>query len=149
METDSELLLAAMVDMMVNVLLFLLTLYGTSPGSEAGELELPGARSEAPLVATVHLTVTPQVVAVDGKTALALRASPEGPRLPERVELDTLLNLLATRRGAGESPPPLAVEVDRRVPWTTLEPLLDVAGQAGFSDLRFVTTSLSVVGAPG
>jgi hypothetical protein len=39
--------------------------------------------------------------------------------------------------------PRLAVQIDRRVPWSVVEPLIRTAGDAGFVDLRFVVTSVA------
>lgn len=143
LHTETELLLAAMVDMMVNVLLFLLTLYGAGPGADLGEFELAEARAQEPITGDVHLTITPLLVAVDGSPVLRLDTRDSRLRLPEEdAAFDELASRLDTRRSEAEEAPPLAVEIDRRVPWSVVRPLLDLAAGAGFTDLRFTVASV-------
>jgi biopolymer transport protein ExbD len=144
-EPQSDLMLAAMVDMMVNVLLFLLTLYGAADA--VGELELPEGRSKAEAEAEVALTITQQAVAVDGDAVLGVRPGVGWASLDEDAltrGLDALEATLRARRDAAASEEArLGVQIDRRVPWSVVEPVIRTAGHAGFVDLHFVVTSVA------
>ena len=144
-EPQSDLMLAAMVDMMVNVLLFLLTLYGSA--NLAGDLQLPEGTSKLETTTQVALTITQQSVDVDGSPILGVQTSGGWASLSEdglTRGLDALEAALRERHDASaDDPPRLAVQIDRRVPWSVVEPLLRTAGDAGFVDLRFVVTSVA------
>jgi biopolymer transport protein ExbD len=137
-------MLAAMVDMMVNVLLFLLTLYGAADAM--GDLELPEGTSNNETTAEVELTITQQNVAVDGTLLLGVDSSTGWASLSDDAltkGLDRLESALRTRRSELQDSARLAVQIDRRVPWTVVEPLIRTAGDAGFVDLHFVVTSVA------
>jgi biopolymer transport protein ExbD len=144
-EPQSDLMLAAMVDMMVNVLLFLLTLYGSA--TVIGDLQLPEGTSKSEPASEVELTITQQSVNVDGSPVLPVETGGGWASLTEdglTRGLDSLEATLRDRRDAFPSDPPrLAVQIDRRVPWSVVEPLIRTAGDAGFVDLRFVVTSVA------
>lgn len=146
-EPQSDLMLAAMVDMMVNVLLFLLTLYGSA--NVVGDLQLPEGTSKTESTAQVALTITQQSVDVDGSPILGVQGGGGWASLSEdglTRGLDALESALRARHDASSSSddqPRLAVQIDRRVPWSVVEPLIRTAGDAGFVDLRFVVTSVA------
>ena len=145
-EPQSDLMLAAMVDMMVNVLLFLLTLYGSA--NVAGDLQLPEGNSKTESTTQVALTITQQSVDVDGSPILGVQGAGGWASLSEdglTRGLDALEAALRARHDASssEDQPRLAVQIDRRVPWSVVEPLIRTAGDAGFVDLRFVVTSVA------
>jgi len=144
-EPQSDLMLAAMVDMMVNVLLFLLTLYG-SAGVE-GDLQLPEGASKSEPASEVELTISQQSVDVDGSPVLGVESGGGWASLSEDALTRGLDALEAELRERHESTatetPRLAVQIDRRVPWSVVEPLIRTAGDAGFVDLRFVVTSVA------
>jgi biopolymer transport protein ExbD len=141
-EPQGDLMLAAMVDMMVNVLLFLLTLYGAGPSTLVGELDLPEATSKDDTTAEVELAVTEDVVAIDGVVVLSLDRANGWSQLPH-TDLFSVREKLRLRRQDFQEVPRLAVSIDRRVPWSVVKPLLAVAGDQGFTDLRFVVTSVT------
>jgi biopolymer transport protein ExbD len=143
-DPQGDLLLAAMVDMMVNVLLFLLTLYGAADA--AGDLQLPEGTSKTETAAEVELTITQQTVAVDGTSILGIQSGPGWATLSEDAltkGLDALETKLRARHDDFSEAPRLAVQIDRRVPWSVVEPLIRTAGDAGFTDLHFVVTSVA------
>jgi biopolymer transport protein ExbD len=143
-DPQNELLLAAMVDMMVNVLLFLLTLYGAA--NAGGDLQLPEGSSKADAGADVELTITQESVSIEGTPVLDVQASGGWASLsPDALThgLDLLADKLRARREDFGDAPRLAVQIDRRIPWSVVEPLIGVAGEAGFVDLHFVVTSVS------
>jgi biopolymer transport protein ExbD len=144
-EPQSDLMLAAMVDMMVNVLLFLLTLYGST--AVDGDLQLPEGTSKSEPTSEVELTISQQSVDVDGSPVLGVQSSGGWASLSEEGltrGLDALEAKLRERHDSTSTETPrLAVQIDRRVPWSVVEPLIRTAGDAGFVDLRFVVTSVA------
>jgi biopolymer transport protein ExbD len=143
-EPQSDLMLAAMVDMMVNVLLFLLTLYGAADA--AGDLQLPEGTSKTEANAEVALTITQQSVDVDGSPVLGIQQGGGWSSLSDDAltrGLDTLEGTLRERRDALPDSARLGVQIDRRVPWSVVEPVIRTAGHAGFVDLHFVVTSVA------
>ena len=146
-----ELMLAAMVDMMINILIFLLTLYGTDPIDVRGsaDLQLASSLSHDPVKYAVAVVVSQKAVEVDGVPVLALHEDGGALRLPEGSSaLDGFARELAGRRDAAvraaserrQEPtiPDMSIQCDRRVPWEVLGPLLTVAGDVGFGQFRFV-----------
>jgi len=144
-EPQSDLMLAAMVDMMVNVLLFLLTLYGSA--AVDGDLQLPEGTSKSEPASEVELTISQHSVDVDGSPVIGVQSGGGWASLSEdglTRGLDALEAKLRERHdGTSTETPRLAVQIDRRVPWSVVEPLIRTAGDAGFVDLRFVVTSVA------
>jgi hypothetical protein len=153
---SGELMLAAMVDMMLNILIFLLTLYGTSPVRiPAGELLLfAPSTARDPVRVSAVLAITTRSISLDGRPILPLSIddSASGPRIPagelengRLPELDAALTdlLVTTRAAAGSGPSEkvqteLIIECDRRIPWAILGPVVRTAGWSGFPNYRFV-----------
>jgi biopolymer transport protein ExbD len=148
-----ELSLAAMVDMMINILIFLLFLYGKgsldTPPSE--DLQLAKSDASEQVRASVGVVVTRKAVEVGGKSVLDLVDDGGVPRLPEgavqdgRVpELTAALSARLAKVEAKPLPagqkyqPELLVETDRRVPWSVLGPVLRSGAEAGLEQYRFV-----------
>ena len=145
-DPQGDLLLAAMVDILVNVLLFLLTLYGASPTELGAGMELPTAASKDESEGEIELTITQDLVAVGGTQILALDQNGGWSQLPpeaqERGLQKVRSRLEAHRASAGQETAVLAVAIDRRTPWSVVAPIIQAAGDAGFSDLHFVVTSV-------
>lgn len=146
-EVAGDLTLAAMVDVFVNLLIFLLHLYGTGSAT-ASELELAKSSAVDPVLPGVTVTVSREAVLVGGTRVGTLA----------EVEADAGVLTETLRQAAGRlmaevdpsalppgGPPVLmlSLEVDRRVPWTALRPVLKSAGTAGFADLKFAVASAS------
>lgn len=144
---STELNLAAMVDMMVNILLFLLTFYGTAT-TDAVPMELAESVAKEPVSTRVQVAVTVEAVRVEGQPVVALRSEDGALVAPEAMgpEFDDLRRRLETARVAALTPdgmpPVLAVQVDRRVPWAVLKPVMAAATAAGWTDVRFVVNSV-------
>ena len=143
---ETGLMLAALIDMLVNILIFLLTLYGSDPGqaAEAG-VELAASTSLDPVAASVVVVISQEFVMISGKPVGPLEQVGHDPK-----GLQTVLQHEWDRSRAeavvGEGPvpdPELVLEIDRRVPWTSLRPVLRTAASVGFVDLRFVVSSVS------
>lgn len=146
-EISTELNLAAMVDMMVNILLFLLTFYGTAPTDET-PMELAESVAKQPVSVRVALAITVDAIRVDGVDVVRLGTedgkvvAPDGgpafDQLKTRLELAWMEAL-----GPADAPPPiLAIQVDKRIPWSVLKPVMATATAAGWQDVRFVVTSV-------
>ncbi len=138
-----ELMLAAMVDVLINLLLFLLQLYGNSPAFlQPGEdLEFARSASEDQVEYATNLRITKSAIEVDGE--VVARFGPEGAP-PSPPELEALRDRLAGRlppEPDPEDPAELVVQADRTLSWSQLSPVLAAAGDAGFGDLRFVVTT--------
>jgi len=149
----TELSLAAMVDMMINILIFLLHLYGKGALDTPPSDDLQLAKSDASDVirATVGVVVTRKAILVGGKSVLDLVDDGGVPRLPEGVLQDGRISDLATALSAKLAkvevkPPPqgqkyvpeLMVETDKRVPWSVLGPVLRSGAAVGLEQYRFV-----------
>lgn len=134
-----ELQLAAMVDMMINLLLFLLNLYGSGSAAVQPSKDLSFARSTevAPVRYASSLVVTRTEVLVDGHV---VGDWPAAGRVPDETEVDAVRSALRALVKP-DRPGELLVQVDHRVPWEVLSPTLSVAGEVGFSDVRFVVSS--------
>jgi biopolymer transport protein ExbD len=145
-----ELMLAAMVDMMMNLLIFLITLYGTDPIEiePSPELILPRSTAERPIQAAPVLRVTTRQVALGSTVIASLTEGADGPALPAGVmEGGRLPDLERELKALAEAAGPLAeasqtraidIQCDKRVSWDVLGPLVETAGRAGFGDFRFI-----------
>lgn len=133
-----ELQLAAMVDMMINLLLFLLNLYGNSNGVQPSD-DLSFARSteDRPVHPAPSVVVSQAGVRVGDEVVGTWSAEGRAPDASEVAALRATLMGLAQ----GDDEPELLLQVDRRVPWTSVGPVLGVAGEAGFGNVRFVVAS--------
>ncbi len=142
-------MLAAMVDMMINLLIFLLTLYGTDPIDVRGsaELQLASSASHDPVKYAVSVVVSQKAVEVDGVPVVLLREENGALRFPDGDALGGFTQALAQRRDEAvaaaakrgeDAIPDMSIQCDRRVPWEVLGPLLTQAGDAGFGQFRFV-----------
>jgi biopolymer transport protein ExbD len=151
----TELMLAAMVDIMVNLLIFLLHLYGTAPiETDADGLEVPDATARDPIELAPVVVVSRAVIEVDGKPLVTFAELDGELSYPEGVldkgQIPGLYDWLAARKAAlveqsedGHVPDAIVLECDRRLPWTVLEPVLATAGAAGFPRFRFVVNTVS------
>lgn len=138
----SELMLAAMVDILINLLLFLLNLYGNSPAflHPSEDLQFATSTSQEPVEYATNLRITRRAVEVDGEQVAVLG---EKGAPPSEAELAVVRDRLAARLPPvpdPRKPPSLVVQADRTLPWTQISPVLTAAGDAGFSDLRFIVS---------
>lgn len=137
--TGSDLTLAAMVDMMVNILMFLLHLYGTDPNlQQQGDIELARSSATKPVEGQVVVVVSTDGAAIGGEIVGSFGL--EGELVELRDELAGLL-VDAAARADEEGDHPLVVEVDRAVPWTDLRRVLRAVSAAGYEDVRFVVAT--------
>jgi len=141
-----ELTLAALIDVLVNILIFLLTLYGSDPGEASGaKVELADSTATDPVESSVVVVVTEGTVVVGAREPV-----PFDSLVEDTSALKTVLREEFDKEKADdastleeEPPPDLVLQVDRRVTWTQLRPVLAAANQVGFVDLRFVVTTVS------
>ena len=145
-----ELALAAMVDMMINILIFLLFLYGSDPLSVplSDEMQLaPTDASEQAEAISVPVVVSTKTVWVADKPILRLTerggkvALPEGSlrdgALPELIV--SIREGIAARVAAdAEASTELVIQTDRRIPWSVLGPVVRSGALAGADSYRFI-----------
>lgn len=149
-----ELNLTAMVDMLVNILIFLLALYGTGTIDlpQAKGLTLPDSASKSPIERSATVTITNEVILADGQTVARLTPVNGVPTVPtatpERV-IPALASWLAEKVDAhrqqpappdGSPPAPmrLVVQCDREVPWSVVDLVLATAASVGITNEGFV-----------
>lgn len=144
--TAGELTLAALIDVLVNILIFLLTLYGSDPGEASGiVVELADSTSTDPVAPSVVVVVSEDEIVVGGRDAGSLADLPDDPSALEAILREEWDKALADDAATPDPDPPpeLVLQIDRRVPWTSLRPVLTTAASVGFVDLRFVVTTVS------
>jgi biopolymer transport protein ExbD len=146
MESGSETLtLAAMVDMMVNILMFLLHLYGSDPNlSQREDIELPRSTARAPLEDPVKVVVSSDGASIGGDLLGSFGLEGELTELREALAQEA-----AAEPEGEEERRSLVVEVDRSVPWPDLRRVLRAVSSAGFEDVRFVVATGSSAPASG
>ena len=160
---SGELALAAMVDMMMNLLIFLITLYGTDPIDvrPSPGLVVPTASSKRPVLYAADLRVSTAEVRINGVTVVTLEEGPDGqPRLPAGAVVDGLIpklteELVRLDETLPKSEDPadgtkrkVDLQADRSISWDVLGPVIDTAGRAGFGKLRFVVRTVEAAPAP-
>ncbi|MCA9488931.1 MAG: hypothetical protein KC621_03390 [Myxococcales bacterium] len=138
-----ELMLAAMVDILINLLLFLLNLYGNSPAflRPSEDLQYARSASQEPVEYAPNLRISRRAVEVDSEQVAVFG---EGGAPPSQAELDVVRDRLAARLPGGREPgrpARLVVQADKTMPWTQISPVLVAANEAGFDDIRFVVSS--------
>lgn len=152
---SGELMLAAMVDMMINILIFLLTLYGTTPIElpKGESLALASSAAREPVKLAVTVAVTTASVYVDNVSVLPLDRASGVPRLPPAAVVDgriapladALLALIDEARAPGPDgqpvEPELLLQVDKAVPWSVLGAVMHTAEAVGYPRARFVVRS--------
>jgi hypothetical protein len=149
-----ELALAAMVDMMINLLIFLLHLYGRDPLTVplSDEMQLPRSASEdAAVVARIPVVVSTKTIWVGTSPVLSLAVVDGRPALPDGAVADgavdaliaPLRDALANARSSErtDAPAELVVQADRRVPWAVLGPVIRSGALAGADRYRFLAHS--------
>jgi biopolymer transport protein ExbD len=140
-----ELMLAAMVDMMINLLIFLLHLYGTTPVEvkPTADLQFPQARVADPMQAGRVVRVTHSGVEIDGQPTVRYETVDGRLGFPAASlrdgQLGVLADFLVQQAGKPEeSSPEILVQCDKRVPWSVLGVVVRTAGESGYPKMRFV-----------
>lgn len=139
--------LTALMDILSNLLFFLLASYQTADVevvAKAG-VQLPASTSEVAAQKNVTITVTSdEILVADVPTArLVNGAVQRGDLVGERIRplLERLENVNAARRSAGMEGAPgsdtVFVLADKRVDSEVVTLILRTAGQAGFVNARF------------
>jgi hypothetical protein len=128
-----------MVDMMINLLLFLLNLYGNTSVAVVASPDLKFAPSTEirPLRFAPVVVVSQASVQVAGETVGTWAGESRAPDASELAALDAALERVPRGEEEGE----LLLQVDRRVAWSALGPVLEAAGRSGFANVRFAVSS--------
>lgn len=143
-----ELSLAAMVDMMINLLIFLLHLYGGGPvAPTSDDLQLAKSVATEPVHVRVPVVVSRTSIVVGDQRVVELLSDGERTYVPiEAVENGAIGSLTeAIREAVANSEPDtsaeLLIQTDRRTTWAVLGPVLRSAANAGVDQYRFVVSS--------
>lgn len=136
---DSELMLAAMVDMMVNVLIFLLAMYGTGGTHPPAGMDLARSTSTNADHATVIVVVSATNIVIDGKTLVAGKSYDEIVTEAQKAPLAAAFTQIYADHQAKDKDhePELEIQSARDAPWDAVRAVLVGAGEAGFVKLRF------------
>jgi len=166
MRLDAGLNITSMMDMMTIILVFLLKSYGTQDISVAPseDLQLPVSTTQAPPQIAVNLIVTKSRIIVDGVHVLTLikeedKQHPGQERLavPKdekrgqailpllevlEVKADSAKNdgerLAASGTDQHAFKGRLLIQCDKKLPFSVLREVMYTAGQAQFSEFKFV-----------
>ncbi len=162
-DTDAELSINSMMDMMTIILLFLLKSYATTDVSIAAsdDLLLPtSTASKAPELA-VNLVVAKNQIVVDGVPVLNLTVIPDDdnpgvelPAIPDDEKrgqnitklYDRLLEKAEAAKALGEQSGStdfefkgrILLQVDKSMPFSVLREVMYTAGQAQFGEFKFI-----------
>lgn len=155
-----ELSLAAMVDMMINLLIFLLHLYGGGAAvDQSDDLQLAKSTATEPVHVRVPVVISRTAIGVSGREVVALLLDGERSFVPAdavengavpaltdaiRADLERQRERQPSDRAAAE----LVIQADRRATWTVLGPVLRSAAAAGVEKYRFVVASEGETRAP-
>ncbi len=162
-----ELNITSMMDMMTIILVFLLKSYSTDDISAAAsdDLQLPVSSAlKAPKLA-VNVVVSQREILVDGEPVLTLETAadattgqpviqvPAGAKRGAKISdlYDRLLSKAETAKALGERTGSadfqfkgqLLLQCDRNLPYTVVREVMYTAGQAQFSEFRFVVIKSS------
>lgn len=142
-DADASVSVTSMMDMFTILLIYLLYFY--DPNANTPNLELPSSSQKAESMDGDSL-----VVALDGVyLGSDILLSMTNGEIPKNVDtapvLEALQDAIQSRNQAngvsntGQEPALiLTIRCDRRIPYQSLGPILQVAGQAGYESYRFV-----------
>ena len=163
LEVDAGMNITSMMDMMTIILVFLLKSYSTQDISVAPseDLELPVSTVKKIPEIAVNMVLTKSRIVVDGVPALALTSIPDSNNpgqttiaVPEDEKRGQLINHLheilldkaesaknlGSHSGTDEHAfkGRLLIQCDKTLPFSVLREVMYTAGQAQFSEFRFV-----------
>jgi biopolymer transport protein ExbD len=140
--------LTSMMDLMTIILVFLLESMSADPMQLVpAKLELPVSSATAAPRIALRVVVTQQELVLEGIPLLRLSVATDPATggevsvIPAEAKADGRVEVLYERlREALErgQPGELLVQCDRRLPYAVIRDVTWTAGQAGFSDFRFV-----------
>ena len=134
-DSPARLQLTSLVDMMVILVVFLLVSFSVEGQlvTPAEGLELSPSQSKTPVVAGLVLEVGLHQVRLAGQVILDTEVLAQ----PDMVSLDSL-RLALGQELRPEEERPLLMQVDRRVPYSSLSRALAVCSEAGWQNLSLV-----------
>jgi len=163
MEQEGGLTITSMMDMMTIILVFLLKSYSTEDISVAasGDLQLPVSTTHTKPQLAVNLIVTKSMVVVDGVEVLRLTTVPDDQNpgeelvaVPEDEKKGQLITRLydrllekaedakqladMTKSADHEFKGRILMQCDKTLPFAVIRAVMYTAGQAQFSEFRFV-----------
>jgi biopolymer transport protein ExbD len=150
-EYDVPLNLVALIDILTNILFFLMVGFAeTSTYEGLGKIHLPDSNANSELAVSVEVAISneelivekqPVAKVVNGKIVAAL----EGDKI---VPLYDRLNQLRavhqqSTQGLSKDDDVVFLLADREVPFTLLAPIMKTAAMAGYPNFRFAVTKTS------
>ncbi len=137
-EATTSLTITSMMDMFTIILVFLLVFFDPEAQPDP-EFQLPTSMATQEVAEGPTLRVKRDAVEVNGHAVVQMVNGDLGNATRDGRKVVAVLSALESARGqaTGESPP-LLVECDQSVPWSTLGDLLATAASAGFPRYRLV-----------
>lgn len=141
-EYDVHLNLVPLIDILCNILFFLMMSFAATEMKYEGDLKLPSAPSEADDHPTISVTVTDKEILVDKLKVAEIRrgkivAEREGDKV---VPLYESLNRIREERqgqAPGKNDDVVYLFADKTAPYTLLSPVMKTAASAGFPNFKF------------
>lgn len=154
MDEKAEVNMTSLMDIFVNVLIYLLMSYSSSPVdvSQTDELKLPGSSSQLPIENTTSVGITTRVILVDRKKICDVRDGTVDAQLKKDQQASSyeILPLLESLKDAANRQKKLAkfnsaiqfkgivtIVADHRMTFRLLSEIMYTAGQAEFGKFKF------------
>lgn len=136
--------LVPLIDVLTNILFFLLVGFAAEEMKYEGNLKLPAARSDTEMAIKRQITVTKDELLVgDVRIAKIKNGTLDAPREGDKiVPLYEKLNTLraatqAETGGVSKDDDVVFLFADKGTPFTMLSPIMKTAAMAGFPNFRF------------
>jgi len=145
-EFDVPLNLVALIDVLTNLLFFLMVGFAAQQVSVAGanDIKLPSSNTKAEIELSLVLAITKdQILLDDLPIARVVNGEIEGAREGDKIVsiYDRLNTLRAARQdetgGLSKDDDVLFLVADRSAPFTLLAPVMKTAAMAGYPNFRF------------
>lgn len=137
-EATTSLSITSMMDMFTIILVFLLVFFDPEAQPDP-EFQLPTSIATQEVAEGSTLRVKRDAVEVNGQAVIPLVDGDLGSATRDGRRVVAVLGALEAARGQADGDaPPLLVECDQSVPWSTLGDLLATAASAGFPRYRLV-----------
>jgi biopolymer transport protein ExbD len=137
-ESDASLTVTSMMDMFTILLIYLLYFFDPNPTDSV--FQLPESSQKQEEIKNKDLFISMEEIQLNGKSLLLL----SGGKLPQNADLTPIIEALEKNRSLENSSSMLTIQCDKRIPYASLGPILQAAGQAGYESYRFV-----VINSPG
>ncbi|MBI2376706.1 MAG: biopolymer transporter ExbD [Deltaproteobacteria bacterium] len=141
-EYDVQLNLVPLIDILTNILFFLLVGFASTDSKYEGRLRLPSADTNIPPKSAVNIEIAKdQLVVEDLPIAKVAGGKVLAPTDGDKIiPLYEKLNAVRKAKGAGpttEDSDVVWLLCDRETPFTILSPVMKTAAMAGYPNFRF------------